>query len=84
MKSSCTDSRSKPDAHVTVDARHLPAPEPMEHVLEALSTLPPQQTLRFLIHREPFPLYELLKTRGYEHLSFPIGDDFEVFIWQTS
>jgi len=69
---------------VTVDARNLPPPEPMEQVLDALYNLPNGQTLRFLIHREPFPLYDLLRARGYQYLCFPCGNDFEVFIWQSS
>ncbi len=53
----------------TVDGRDLPAPEPMERVLEALDGLPAGDTVRFLIHREPFPLYDLLRRSG--------------FVWQT-
>lgn len=52
---------------VLVDARDLPPPEPMERVLEALEGLLPGQSIRMLLHREPYPLYELLAERGYAH-----------------
>ena len=32
-----------------------------------LALLRPGQTIRLLLHREPFPLYPLLAERGYRH-----------------
>lgn len=49
----------------TVDGRDLPAPEPMERVLEAIEGLPSGDVVRFLIHREPYPLYDLLRRNGF-------------------
>lgn len=43
-----------------LDVRGLPPCEPLERVLEALEALPTTETLVVAIHREPFPLYELL------------------------
>lgn len=55
------------DNEILVDARDLEPPEPMEKVMQALSLLRPGQSIRLLLHREPFPLYPLLTERGYRH-----------------
>ena len=52
---------------ILVDARDLAPPEPMEKVMQALELLRPGQSIRMLLHREPFPLYSLLSDRGYRH-----------------
>lgn len=57
---------SQPD-QILVDARGLEPPEPMEKVLQTLALLRPGQSIRLLLHREPFPLYPLLAERGYRH-----------------
>ena len=48
-----------------LDVRGLPPPEPFEHIMRALSTLPAGAFLHVLIHREPYPLYEVLRNNGY-------------------
>lgn len=53
-----------------LDVRGLPPHEPFEQIMQALQTLPAAASLRVLIHREPYPLYEVLQNNG--------------FIWQTS
>lgn len=52
---------------IVVDARELEPPEPMEKVMRTLALLRPGQSIRLLLHREPFPLYPLLAERGYRH-----------------
>jgi uncharacterized protein (DUF2249 family) len=52
---------------ILVDARWLEPPEPMEKVMQTLAQLRPGQSIRLLLHREPFPLYPLLADRGYRH-----------------
>jgi len=52
---------------VLIDGRWLMPPEPMEKVLSALDELQPGQHIRFLLHREPYPLYGILKNMGYKH-----------------
>lgn len=52
---------------VDLDVRGLEPPEPMERALHAAASLAPDQELHLLIHREPFPLYEMLDTMGYRH-----------------
>ena len=56
---------------ILVDARGLEHPEPMERVLAALDRLRPGEYIRFLIHREPVPLYAILAARG---CAFQISD----------
>lgn len=58
---------SIPTQEILVDARGLEPPEPMEKVLQTLDLLRPGQSIRLLLHREPFPLYPLLAERGYRH-----------------
>ena len=48
-----------------LDVRGLPPPEPFEHIMLALQMLPAGATLQVHIHREPFPLYEVLRDTGY-------------------
>lgn len=52
---------------ILVDARGLEPPEPMEKVMQVLALLRPGQSIRMLLHREPFPLYAILAERGYRH-----------------
>lgn len=65
----------------TLDVRGLPAPEPLEHCLEALAELKPVQQLNMLIDREPFPLYSILDRNGYQHKCEFIDPHFIVTIW---
>ncbi|MEW5967186.1 MAG: DUF2249 domain-containing protein [Pseudomonadota bacterium] len=58
---------SKPINDILLDARGLEPPEPLERVMHALALLRPGQTIRLLLHREPFPLYPMLAERGYRH-----------------
>lgn len=68
-------------AEIVVDGRWLEPPEPMERVLPALDLLRPGQCLRFLIHREPFPLYPILADRGLRHEARPLSDGcYEILI----
>jgi TusA-related sulfurtransferase len=57
----------KPINEILVDARGLEPPEPMEKVMQTLALLRPGQSIRMLLHREPFPLYDILAERGYRH-----------------
>jgi uncharacterized protein (DUF2249 family) len=47
-----------------LDLRDLPAPEPMERVLDALDLLPAGAELPVLLAREPHPLYGILARMG--------------------
>lgn len=70
---------------ILIDARWLEPPEPMEKVLQALALMKHGQRIRLLLHREPFPLYPLLKEKGFSHdtLSQPDGT-YVILIRQAS
>jgi uncharacterized protein (DUF2249 family) len=59
---------------IEIDARGLEPPEPMEKVMQTLDLLRPGQHIRLLLHREPFPLYPILQSRGYRHDTTPQAD----------
>ena len=66
---------------VLIDGRWLMPPEPMEKVLAALDNLHPGQHIRLLLHREPYPLYGILKNMGYKHRTHLLADGcFEILI----
>lgn len=68
-------------ADVQIDGRQMAPPEPMEKVLLALSLRRPGQRVRLLIHRRPYPLYELLDAQHLPHSTCELGDgNFEVTI----
>lgn len=69
-------------SEIVVDGRGLEHPEPLERVLAALDTLQPGQRLRFLIHRQPYPLYDILRRYHYHHETTAVADgNFEILIW---
>ncbi len=65
---------------IVVDARGLEPPEPLERVMQALALLRPGQSIRLLLHREPFPLYPLLAERGYGHATLMEADGSYVIL----
>ena len=65
---------------ILIDARGLEPPEPMERVMQALALLRPGQGIRFLLHREPFPLYPLLAERGFRHETHARADGSYVIL----
>ncbi|MDP4029984.1 MAG: DUF2249 domain-containing protein [Gallionella sp.] len=68
-----------------LDVRGLPPPEPFEHILRALPALSGNDTLHVLIHREPYPLYEMLRDAGYAWQTTALAEgDFEILITRDS
>lgn len=68
---------------IVVDGRGLEPPEPMERVLAALAAMREGERVRFLIHREPLPLYPILKQLGYRHQThLLVNGDYEILIEQ--
>lgn len=57
----------KPINEILIDARGLEPPEPLEKVMQTLAMMRPGQSIRLLLHREPFPLYPLLTEKGYRY-----------------
>ena len=52
---------------IELDVCGLEPPEPMERVLEAISTLERGQAIRMVIDREPRPFYPILQRNGFTH-----------------
>jgi uncharacterized protein (DUF2249 family) len=71
---------AKPPEEILIDARWLEPPEPMEKALHTLALLKPGQTIRLLLHREPFPLYLILREKGYVHETLPQPDGSYVIL----
>lgn len=68
-----------------LDVRGLPPPEPFENVMRTLQQLPADETLQVLIHREPFPLYDALRSSGYAWQTTPLADgSFKVLITRVT
>ncbi|MDS4028170.1 MAG: DUF2249 domain-containing protein [Candidatus Contendobacter sp.] len=66
---------------ILVDGRGLEPPEPMEWVLAALDEMRPGQRVRFLIHRQPYPLYDILRRYRYAYTVETRADGhFEILI----
>ncbi len=64
-----------------LDVRWLPPPEPFEKIMGALRTLPAVSALQVLIHREPFPLYDVLRDGGFAWQATALEDgNFEILI----
>ncbi|MFC3339109.1 hypothetical protein ACFOEY_11410 [Paracandidimonas soli] len=52
--------------------------------MEAIFRLPPDGRLCLRIHREPYPLYDILRNNGYFYAVFPTKTGFDIHIWQDS
>lgn len=64
-----------------LDVRGLPPPVPFEKITLALQTLAAGETLQVHIHREPFPLYDVLRDTGYAWQTFALVDgSFKILI----
>ena len=65
-----------------IDVSELEPPEPMERILDALADMSPGDWLKILHRREPFPLYNMLKSMGYCWSTLR-GEShpFEIYIW---
>ncbi len=70
---------------IVLDVCGLEPPEPLERVLEALSSLEPGRRLCMVIGREPRPLYSILERNGFAYQT-RCREDFlyEVLIWHRS
>jgi len=67
---------------INLDACGLEPPEPMERVLEALSTLGAGDRICMLIDREPRPLYPILERNNFSYETTARDDYlFEILIW---
>ncbi len=68
-----------------LDVRGLPPPEPFEQIMHALQLLPADSRLRVLIHREPYPLYEVLGDNGFTWQTSALADgNYSILIGRTA
>jgi len=66
---------------VTLDVCGLPPPEPFVNIMAALKTLPADTILEVRIHREPFPLYDVLRENGFAWQTATAADgNFQILI----
>lgn len=64
-----------------LDVRGLPPPEPFFQIMQALEMLAADGILKVRIHREPYPLYDVLRTAGYAWRTTALADeDFQIEI----
>lgn len=69
----------------TIDARGLEPPEPFELTMEALESCGASESVRLLLPREPYPLYQALELSGYSRETrHAIDGTFEILIWRGS
>jgi len=52
---------------IEIDVCFLEPPGPFERTVEALDRMKPGDELRVLIHREPQPLYQMLRNSGFRY-----------------
>lgn len=65
------------------DVQELPAPEPMNRVLEALQDLQVGEYVRMMHRMEPVPLYAMLRDMGFEHRLHLEGEaPYEIMIYR--
>lgn len=68
-----------------IDVRDLACPEPFDKIMQALHTLPVGTSLQVLIHREPHPLYNVMRDSGYTWQTDVLAaDNFRILISRTS
>ena len=71
-------------ADITLDARDMEPPEPFVATMDALNSLGPQQRLRLILTREPYPLYQALAKAGFQHqVSKTPQATVEILIWRA-
>ena len=74
-----------PEVFLTLDARGWEPPEPMVRMLEALDALPRGRKIVMLLHREPRPLFHILKINGFDCRSRLVPEGhFEVAVWRPA
>jgi tRNA 2-thiouridine synthesizing protein A len=77
--------REPSEVHTTLDARGWEPPEPMVRMLEALEALPRGRKIVMLLHREPRPLFLILKNSGFHCRSRLVPEGhFEVTVWHAA
>lgn len=65
-----------------LDVSDLPAPEPMQVILNTLMTLKHGAELRVYHRKEPFPLYNILLKQGYAYACDTKDKGYLIRIWR--
>jgi uncharacterized protein (DUF2249 family) len=63
------------DGIIELDVSGLEPPEPMQHILVALGSLPNGATLLVSHHREPLLLYDQLERRGFQWTTTKLAEN---------
>ena len=69
---------------IILDTRELEAPEPMTIVLDALSELDENTSIKMIHRIEPLMLYTTLTNNNLNYKVVPKDDEISIYIWDTS
>ena len=67
-----------------VDVRDLPAPEPLNKVLEVIDASLPDDVVCMIHRQNPRLLFDILKQRGLCFKVAEANDQFSIYIWHDS
>lgn len=59
---------------ILIDGREMVPPEPLEHAVAALDTLPPDGEILLLLYCSPQPLFNILRNNGYSWREDVVAD----------
>ena len=70
---------------IYLDVSDLPAPEPLQQIMQALVVLEKHQFLKVAHRKEPLLLYKSLQENGFDfHVQNGQVQAFDIFIWHKS
>ncbi len=70
------------NGEIICDVQDLPAPEPMQKIMEAAADLGAGEYVRMMHRMEPYPLYAILDDMGFDHLLYLEGEaPYEIMIY---
>ena len=64
-----------------LDVSRLEPPEPMERILDALDEMPKEDCLRVRHRREPYPLYNILRSMDFAWRTAWKDGALDLLIW---
>lgn len=69
--------------YITLDARGMEPPEPLERVLETIDDFVAGDHLRLIIDCHPLPLFRILDRSGFAYREAPgVESLYEITIWR--
>ena len=70
------------EGEIICDVQNLPAPEPMQKIMDAVANLGEGEYVRMLHRMEPYPLYSVLDDMEFDHLLYLDGEaPYEIMIY---